>query len=193
MLTDRPLSEVLDQVAARSSAPGGGSSAAWTCGLGAGLVAMAAAFTIDCPGFEDRRERMTRVHEAAERLRAEAVGLAERELHAYAPVLEVLRLPQDAPTRAEQMHEALGRASEALLETAHVGAQVAELAVEVASDGNDHVRGDALAGALLAEAGCRAAGCLVQINLRAVPDDPRLEALETFLLRAAAARRSGLA
>lgn len=153
---------------------------------------MAAAFTVDRPGFEDRRERMMQVHEVAEQLRAEAVQLAERELHAYAPVLEALRLPRDAPTRDAQLHAALGRASESLLETAHVGAQVAELAVEVALDGNDHVRGDALAGALLAEAGCRAAGCLVQINLRAAPDDPRLDTLEALVLRAAAARRRGL-
>lgn len=132
------------------------------------------------------------VHEVAERLRAEAVQLAERELRAYAPVLEVLRLPRDAPTRDTQLQAALGRASEALLETANVGAQVAELAVEVASDGDDHVRGDALAGALLAEAGCRAAGCLVQIDLRAAPDDPRLDTLEELVLRAAAARRRGL-
>ncbi|MGL1400167.1 cyclodeaminase/cyclohydrolase family protein, partial [Vibrio parahaemolyticus] len=38
------MTDLLGAVASRTPAPGGGSSAAWTCGLAAALVEMAAAF-----------------------------------------------------------------------------------------------------------------------------------------------------
>ncbi|MBA2636837.1 MAG: cyclodeaminase/cyclohydrolase family protein, partial [Solirubrobacterales bacterium] len=37
-LVDRPLSELLDALAARTPAPGGGCAAAWGCAIAAGLV-----------------------------------------------------------------------------------------------------------------------------------------------------------
>src|SRR5918992_578233 len=43
-LADQSLHDLLEQVADRRPAPGGGSSSAWACALGAGLVEMAAAF-----------------------------------------------------------------------------------------------------------------------------------------------------
>jgi formiminotetrahydrofolate cyclodeaminase len=42
-LADRSLGQLLEQVAAESPSPGGGSSCALACALAAGLVEMAAA------------------------------------------------------------------------------------------------------------------------------------------------------
>lgn len=191
MLSERPLGEVLDEVAARTPAPGGGSAAAWSCALGAGLVAMAASFA---PAVGTAPGPMALVHAEAERLRAAALELAEGELVSYAPVLAALRLARDDPARPARLRAALADASAAPLEIARVGSAVAELAVEVATDGSAHLRGDALAGALLAEAGCRAAACLVELNLRDAPaGDRRLADLAGLVARATAARDRALA
>jgi methenyltetrahydrofolate cyclohydrolase len=41
------FAELLDRLAARTPAPGGGAAAAWACALAAGLVEMAASFPDD--------------------------------------------------------------------------------------------------------------------------------------------------
>ena len=52
---------------------------------------------------------------------------------------------------------------------------VAGLASEVARTGNRHLRGDAISGAVLAEAARAAAARLAEINLTGRPQDPRRE------------------
>ncbi len=69
---------------------------------------------------------------------------------------------------------ALAEAAGVPLEIAQIGAEVAELAAELAEHGNTNLRGDAAAGAVLAEASVRAAATLVAINLSARPDDGRI-------------------
>jgi formiminotetrahydrofolate cyclodeaminase len=110
----------------------------------------------------------------ARELRARALELAERELSAYAPVLEAMRLPQDDPTRTEKLDSALSNAADSPLEIARVAAEVAAMAGDLAARGNRTLEGDANTGAELARAACRAAARLAEINLSARPDDPRL-------------------
>jgi formiminotetrahydrofolate cyclodeaminase len=110
----------------------------------------------------------------ARALRAQALELAERELTAYAPVLEASRLPEDDPTRSERLQSALSDAANSPLEIARIAAEVAGLASGLAATGNRSLEGDANTGAELARAACRAAARLVELNLSARPDDPRL-------------------
>jgi formiminotetrahydrofolate cyclodeaminase len=171
-LADRSLAQLLDDVAARTPAPGGGSSCGLVCALSAGLVEMAAAFALD-RGEDD--ERFAEMLARAQQLRADALALAEGELHAYGAVLEALGLPDAAPDRAERIDAALSDATDSPLAIARAGAEVARLAAEVARLGNPRLRGDALTAELLADAACAAAVQLAMINLAGRPDDPRRE------------------
>jgi formiminotetrahydrofolate cyclodeaminase len=168
-LADRPLGQLLDQVAAKTPAPGGGSSSGIVCALAAGLVEMTAAFA----RAEDD-DRPAAVQERADALRTQALALAEEDLGAYAAVLDALRLPKDAPGRAERVDAALSDATDTPLAIARAAGEVAALAAEMAHTSNVHVRGDALAAGLLADGACRAALQLVKLNLAERPDDPRL-------------------
>ena len=98
-------------------------------------------------------------------LRTRALELAEIELHAFEPVLEALRLPRDDPERDSRVNAARIEASRSPLEIAQVAADVAELGARLAQRGNPNLTGDAIAGALLAEAAAQAAARLVAINL----------------------------
>jgi formiminotetrahydrofolate cyclodeaminase len=191
-LADRSLGQLLEQVAAESPSPGGGSSCALTCALAAGLVQMAAAFTLARDEYAERHARMAQLRERAGELRARALALADEELHVYAAVLEVLRLPPDEPGRGARLDAALSDAADSPLAVARAGAEVAALAAEAAQTGNRHLRGDAVAGALLAEAACAAAARLAEINLTGRPQDPRRAEAADLPQRALTARLAAL-
>jgi formiminotetrahydrofolate cyclodeaminase len=167
-LADQPLGEFLEAVAAGTPAPGGGTSAAVTCALAAALVEMSAGLA----GQNVERSRA---------LRERALALAEVELSSYAPVLEA----DDADQRAA----ALVEASRSPLELAELAAAVAELGAEVAQASSAAVRGDALAGVVLAEAASTAAVRLVEINLAESGANELVERARSAGERAAEIRR----
>jgi methenyltetrahydrofolate cyclohydrolase len=174
-----PFASLVDQVGAATPAPGGGSTSACACALAAALLEMAAA--IEGRG-EGERMRVLREH---------ALQLAERELGSYAPVLEARRLPVDDPERATRIDEALTEASVAPLAIAEAASEVAELGAGMAAGSGRAVRGDALAGVLLAEAAATAAAALVEINL-AGRDAEEVTRAREAATRAAAARSTAL-
>ena len=170
-LADRPLTTLLEEIAAATPAPGGGSTAAVACALAAALVEMSAGPP----------------HERAAALRARALELAEDDLSSYARVLEAERLPAEDATRPERVRAALSAASDTPLAIAEVGCEVAELGAEIARGARVHVEGDAATAALLAEAATRAAARLVELNLAGMPDDVRLRTAGEYATRARAA------
>lgn len=187
-LADQPLGRLLGFVAATDPAPGGGASAAIAAALSAALLGMAAALE----AAREEAEVDADVAERAHELRAEALELADRDLSSYAPVLEAQRLPAGTPARGEALAEALNAASQTPLAIAENAAEVAELAARVTAVCKPAVRGDALAGVLIAEAAATAAASLVEVNL-AGSDGPDLARARDARRRAAAAREDALA
>jgi formiminotetrahydrofolate cyclodeaminase len=177
---DRPLAALAEEIAAPTPAPGGGSTSASACALGAALVEMAAALE---EGGERERMRVLRLH---------ALELAERELSSYAPVLEARRLSPDDPRRAGRIEAALVEASAAPLAVAEAASEVAELGAAVAARAGPAIRGDALAGVLIAEAAAAAAASLVEINLDGRDGADELTRAREAARRAAAAREAAL-
>ena len=167
-LGSRSLGELLDDVARRTQAPGGGSAAAIGAALAAALVAMAAGFSdatmSDSPGVVAR----------CVALRGELERLADADLAAFEGVLVARRRPRDDDRRPAEIAAALSTAADVPLVICELAAQVAGLAALVIAGGNPNLRGDAVTAALLAEASARAAGALVRINLEAGSGDVRL-------------------
>jgi len=164
-----PLQELLDSVAAKTPAPGGGSVAAFAAAFGAGLVAMAARFSADWPEAAGAAAQ-------AETLRARAAPLAQADAAAYSVALAVLREPggADPEERDARIGDALSHAAEVPLQIAEVAADIAALAADVVERGNPNLRGDAAAAAVLAEAAARISANLVAINLTMQEEDERV-------------------
>lgn len=165
---DQPVRGFLDQVAARTPAPGGGVAAAVTGAMAAGLVAMAARFSATrLPGAGELADQ-------ADKLRRRLDQLADMDARAYAAVLDAGRQPGDDGQRRERMREALLGAAHVPLEIAGIGVEVAVMAARLAEAGNPNLRGDAVTGAVLAAASARSAACLVDINVRLGGLEPEL-------------------
>jgi methenyltetrahydrofolate cyclohydrolase len=177
------VEQFLEALAARSPAPGGGAAAALTCAMAASLVEMATSFA-SARGLE-------RVHERAHALRVQASGLAHADGRAYGVVLEALRLPS-GDDRQHRLDDAVAGAIACPMEMVRIASEVATLAADVAETGNRNLEGDALAGALLAEAAARSAATLAQLNVsmlsRHATAGSHLDDLRPTLARATRAR-----
>jgi formiminotetrahydrofolate cyclodeaminase len=185
---DRRVRDLLEDIAAQTPTPGGGSVAAIAVAMAAGLVSMAARFSRehweDAPGAAAQ----------AEALRARVAPLARADAIAYEKALAALRLAKDGASEArdQALGEALERAASVPLEIAAAGADVAMLAADVAEAGNPNLCGDAAAGAALAEAGTRAAAKLVAVNLGTMREDERVVAAKAFVEAARRAAKRAL-
>jgi methenyltetrahydrofolate cyclohydrolase len=177
------VAEFLDDLGARTPAPGGGAAASVTCAMAAGLVEMAASFA-SARGLEHVRDR-------AHELREEVSSLAYADGRAYAVVLEALRMEPGAE-RTTQLDRAVAGAIACPMDMLRIAAEVATLAADMAETGNRNLEGDALAGALLAEAAARSAATLAQLNVsllsRHALSDAHLERVRPELAKATRAR-----
>jgi formiminotetrahydrofolate cyclodeaminase len=186
--TDMPFEELLDTIAAETPAPGGGSVAAFVTEMAASLAAMAARFAHDWDGAAGAVAQ-------AETLRHRAAPLAAEDAVAYENVLTAMRMPQDleSEVRNTLIGETLSRAADIPLLIAETANDVAELASEIAVEGNPNLRGDAAAASLLASAAVRVAANLVVINLSTVEGEDRIERARALIRSSerAAARAVG--
>jgi formiminotetrahydrofolate cyclodeaminase len=185
----QPVDELLEGIASDTPAPGGGSVSALVVAMAAALVAMAGRFSLE--HWDGAAEAV----EQAEGLRASATPLAPGDSAAYEEVLTAMRLPKDLEpeVRNTTIGNALARAAEIPLEIAGQAARVAELAATVAERGNPNLRGDAVAGSLLAAGAARAAANLVEINLGTTASDERVSRARARAAAANAAAERALA
>jgi methenyltetrahydrofolate cyclohydrolase len=183
---EQPLGGFLDSVASGEPAPSGGGAAAVAVALAAGLSGMSARLSadhlLDAVGLAERTDH----------LRQRVAPLVQEDASAYGRVLAAQHEDGDPEDRRERLREALSVAADVPLAIAEAGAEVAEIAARLAREGNPNLRGDAVAAALLAEAGVRAAEVLVRINTAAggIFDDRLGRASELAARAGGAARRA---
>lgn len=178
------LDEFLDRVAAGEQAPGGGSGAAYTVAVAAGLVAMVARCSREAWG--DARGVAAQALSIQDRV----APLASVDARAWEVANEALRQAAEAPEGSGDegaLERKLEEAAAVPLEIAQLGADVAELAVIAADRCDGEFRADAAAAAALAAGGARAAAHLVSINLAVRDDDVRLARARASERAAAAA------
>jgi len=190
---DQPVAAFIDSLAAPTPAPAGGSAAALVVAQSAALAAMAARLS----ARQLAADRVEHLFSEGEKIARAAASLIDTDAQAYQQVIEAYRVaraaaPDATPTTAPAIAEALARAADVPMRLVELAAASARLGRELAAEGNQALRGDAITACLLAEAGGRAAAALVRINLAAVPADPRLARLEELLAEIAELDVQGL-
>lgn len=80
---NKTITKYLDDLAARLPAPGGGSAAALTAGMGASLISMVVNFTLGKPKYAGYENELKQILEKSEKLRAEFLNLVDLDVVAY--------------------------------------------------------------------------------------------------------------
>jgi formiminotetrahydrofolate cyclodeaminase len=175
---DLTLREWLDELARPHGAAGGGAALGFVVASGAAVLAMAA-----------RVSGSGGLAAQAEALCDRAAALAQANAESYEAALAVRAASEGLKPeqRDWEIGRAFAQAAEPPLEIARAGADVAELAAQLAEGGDPRVRADALTAAALGAAAARGAVALVSVNLTTLAGDPRVAEVEQL---AAAAERS---
>jgi glutamate formiminotransferase/formiminotetrahydrofolate cyclodeaminase len=169
------LRDFVQEVASRSSAPGGGSVSALLVAMGAGLGAMVGKLTYGVRKFESVDAQMRKcippLHDAAARL----IPMIDADTTAFKDFMAALRLPRgtdaERTARAEQMQAGLKKAIDIPLTTMKLGDGAWDALCDVARYGNPASRSDVEVGARTLETGIWGAYKNVMINMTDITDD----------------------
>jgi len=174
MLTDKPVTTFLDELASSAPAPGGGSVAALSGALGAALVSMVCNLTVGKEKYAAVQDEINTLLSRSEALRKRLVELLEADVQAYSAVSKAMKLPRETEeqkaARAQALDQALKDATAVPFQIAEACVEVMELCKPVAEKGNVNAVSDAGVAALVAEAGLRSAALNVLINLSWIKD-----------------------
>lgn len=174
-LFEAPLRHFMDTLASGSSTPGGGSVAALTGAMAAGLVTMVCDLTIGKKQYVAVEAKVRQIRAQAEALRRELEGLAEEDIAVFGSVSAAYKLSKQTEADQEERRAAIQRAlklaTDAPLRTAKAARALLPLCLALAEHGNRTAISDILAGALLIRAAVPAALLNVESNLALIDDE----------------------
>lgn len=173
-LTELSVRALVERLATRDPAPGGGSAAALAGAMAAALVRMVVELTAPRAESAEAAAELSDIGHAATTWQSELLNLAELDANAYSAVANARRLPRESELEREardvQFAAAMREATRAPLATVRAASAVFELAERLAPIGTRHAISDVGVGGMLATAAARGAALNVRINLPYVND-----------------------
>jgi methenyltetrahydrofolate cyclohydrolase len=174
MLTSLRVTEFLDETAANSPAPGGGSVAALAASLGAALTSMVCRLTIGKKKYIDVQTEMDSVLKQSEELRAQFTAMIDEDTTAFNNVMTAFALPKDTDeqktVRSAAIQDATKAATLVPLKLLELCTESIRLVKIVAEKGNQNSLSDAGVAAWMIRAGSEGAVLNININLAGLQD-----------------------
>jgi glutamate formiminotransferase/formiminotetrahydrofolate cyclodeaminase len=171
-----PLKPVsfIEELAAPTATPGGGSAGAYAGAMGAALIAMVAGVTIGKKKYAGVEAQMQAIRVMAESLRKELTQAVDDDSSAFEAVMGAYKLPKESDEeqakRSAAIHVATLNAARVPLGVAKHVVKVMELALKCAKDANANAISDSMSGFAMSRAALMAAGYNVKINLHSLAD-----------------------
>ena len=188
-IKDKSIQQFLDDLASKSSTPGGGSAAAVMGAQSAALTSMVCNLTVGKPKYAEVEAEMAALLEKSEALREKFTGMIKADVEVFDRVMASYGLPKDTEqekeTRSAEIQKALKEATEVPLECARACSEVIEISRTAAEKGNTNVISDAGVAVMAGYAALKSAALNVYINVGVIKDkefaDSRRAELETIL------------
>ncbi|MGI6369483.1 MAG: glutamate formimidoyltransferase [Ignavibacteria bacterium] len=179
-LASMTLRGFIEEVAARTSAPGGGSASAAIAAIGAGLACMVGQLTYGIRKFEnvdkEVRQNIPALYSATQNL----IPMIDADTNAFNDYMEAMRMPKNTDAekaaREEAMQAGLKKAIAVPLMTMKYADAAWDAVIEVAKYGNIASKSDVEVGSRALEMGIWGAYKNVLINLDGIKDQEFIKA-----------------
>ncbi|MGB3209468.1 MAG: glutamate formimidoyltransferase [Desulforhopalus sp.] len=164
----------IEEIGARTSAPGGGSASAAIAAIGTALGSMVAKLTYGVRKFEKVQPHMQQAIPVLHELTGRLIPMIDADTSAFNDYVEGMRMPQtteeEKATRNASMQAGLKKAILVPLTTMRLGDKAWDSLCEVARYGNPASSSDTLVGARSLETGIWGAYQNVLINMADIED-----------------------
>ncbi|HET8670030.1 MAG TPA: glutamate formimidoyltransferase [Candidatus Saccharimonadales bacterium] len=164
----------IEELAAPTATPGGGSAGAYAGAMGAGLVAMVAGLTIGKKKYAAVEAQMQAIRVMAESLRKELTQAVDDDASAFEAVMGAFKLPKETEEEQTKRNAAIQvatlNAARIPLSVARDAVKVMELASKCTKEANINAISDAMSGFAMARAALTAASYNVKINIHSLTD-----------------------
>jgi glutamate formiminotransferase/formiminotetrahydrofolate cyclodeaminase len=169
----KPVS-FIEELAAPTATPGGGSAGAYAGAMGAGLVAMVAGLTIGKKKYAEVEAQMQAIRVRAESLRKELTQAVDDDSSAFEAVMGAFKHPKGTEEEQAKRNAAIQyttlNAARVPLKVAKDAVKVMELALKCAREANINAISDSMSGFAMSRAALTAAGYNVRINISSLED-----------------------
>jgi formiminotetrahydrofolate cyclodeaminase len=173
-IMEQPLRSFLDTLASNAPTPGGGSVAAVSGAMAAGLVSMVCAITEGKKQFAEYADEIARIHLQAEAIRRDLQALAQQDVDIFGRLAAAYKLPRttdaDAASRKSAIQQVTQHAAEIPLRTAQTTAALLPLCTALAPRCSRLIVSDIGVAAALARATVQSAILNIEINLAGLDD-----------------------
>ncbi len=181
-LNNLTVRQFVDELSTDSPAPGGGSAAALSGSIAAGLVAMVANLTVGKKGYESVFDEMKNISISAQKLKDELLLLVDEDTNAFNKLMEAIRLPkkseEEINKRNKLIEETTLYASEVPLRTMEKSFEVLSLAKIVSEKGNKNSNSDAGVAILLSRSAIKGGAMNVEINLKELQESEQKKTIQ---------------
>ncbi|MBL7837106.1 MAG: glutamate formimidoyltransferase [Bacteroidetes bacterium] len=169
-LIDLSVKGFINETAADSPAPGGGSVSALCAALGVSLGAMVANLSADKRGWESKTEFFSNWAEKAQKIKEELMYLIDEDTNAFNGIMSALQMPKTTPeeknARALAIESASIYATEIPLKTMQVAYSSIDMLEAMIVNGNPNSITDAGVGLLCIKTAVRGAYFNVLVNAK---------------------------
>ena len=173
-LANRITFDFVDEVSRDSPAPGGGSVAALAGALGAALGTMVANLSTSKAGFEEQKNELAKISEKGQFVKDHLVKAIDDDTSAFDEVIKAMRMPKDSEKERKErdvkMQEGYKAATLVPLRTVEFCMEALALCKSISEIMDEGMASDVGSGALMANAGAKAAAYNVMINLNSITD-----------------------
>lgn len=173
-LDAQPLGGFLDALASEAPTPGGGSVAALSGAMAAGLISMVCALTIGKKQYASLEDELRGIHDRAASLRRELQDLAQKDVEVFGRLSVAYKLPRttdaDAATRRAAIQKVTRQAAEVPLRVVQAAVALLPLCTALAPHVGRLLVSDIGVAATLARSAVQSAILNIEINLAGLDD-----------------------
>ena len=173
-IDSQPIGVFLDALASSAPAPGGGSVAAVSGAMAAGLISMVCAISTGKKQFADIEADLRSIHNRAEKLRQDLQRLGQEDIAVFERLSAAYKLPRttdaDAASRKAAIQQISRLAADVPLRTARAAAALIPLCTALVNRVGRLIVSDIGVAAVLARSTVQSALLNVEINLSGLED-----------------------